>query len=420
MMLGGDTASALAAGCPVVVEAHSSHPGDVTAVLQRDGGLVHPRCRTVLHRARPGLRARRPRRRPAGRCDGRAVRGTGAQVLLNEGIAASYGRISDGLAAAPGVEEVARGGEPSGRGFEAVPRLLATAAGDLPHEVTEECFGPVSVVARYDGEKELFAALDAMPSSLTATVLRGAGETELPLAVSQELRTRAGRLVYDAYPTGVAVSWAQHHGGPWPSTNSQHTSVGTTAIRRFLRPVTWQGAPQEVLTEELTDGYRGIPRRLDGVLQMPRGVVGSPSSASSAACGSTRTSRSPRRRCRRPGSPSTACAGTTRRSTGPGTTWPSCAPAGTTPGGGRSSWPGPTPSRGCATTPPCCAGTPTRPTCATSRPPGCRSCPPSGTRRARRTCATRRSGWSSRRCPRGPGTPRAGPTPATSWRTSRT
>jgi hypothetical protein len=56
--------------------------------------------------------------------------------------------------------------------------------------------------------------------------------------------------VYDAYPTGVAVSWAQHHGGPWPSTNSQHTSVGTTAIRRFLRPVTWQGAPQEVLPEE--------------------------------------------------------------------------------------------------------------------------------------------------------------------------
>jgi NADP-dependent aldehyde dehydrogenase len=49
---------------------------------------------------------------------------------------------------------------------------------------------------------------------------------------------------YDAYPTGVAVSWAQHHGGPWPSTNTQHTSIGTTAIRRFLRPVTWQNAPR--------------------------------------------------------------------------------------------------------------------------------------------------------------------------------
>ncbi|MFD2091013.1 aldehyde dehydrogenase (NADP(+)) [Blastococcus deserti] len=198
-----------------------------------------------------------------------AVRATDAPVLLNEGIATSYSRISGGLAELPGVSTVARGGEPQESGFRATPLLLETSAADMPHEVTEECFGPVSVVARYDDEKTLFAALEAMPSSLTATVLRGEGETELPLAVSQELRTRAGRLVYDAYPTGVAVSWAQHHGGPWPSTNSQHTSVGTTAIRRFLRPVSWQGAPQEVLPEELRDDYRGIPRRIDGKLQLP-------------------------------------------------------------------------------------------------------------------------------------------------------
>jgi NADP-dependent aldehyde dehydrogenase len=200
-----------------------------------------------------------------------AVRGSAPQTLLNEGIAGSFGRISASLAELPGVETVAEGAAPEGPGFRATPLLLTTSAADLPHEVTEECFGPVAVVARYDDEKELFAALDAMPSSLTATILRGAGETELPLAVSQELRTRAGRLVYDAYPTGVAVSWAQHHGGPWPSTNSQHTSVGTTAIRRFLRPVTWQGAPQELLPEELTDDFQGIPRRIDGVLQLPRG-----------------------------------------------------------------------------------------------------------------------------------------------------
>jgi NADP-dependent aldehyde dehydrogenase len=355
---GGDTASALAAGCPVVVKAHGSHPAtsqlvfDVLDAAARkagapDGtlGIVHGLQAGADLVAHPAIRAvgftgsvnggralleiieRRPDPVPffgelsslnpvvvtpsaaaeRGTTIGtelvgsftlgggqfctkpglafvpagpegdavvdamaEAVRGTAAPVLLNEGIAASYGRISDGLAGAPGVEEIARGGEPSGQGFEAVPRLLQTTAAALPEQVTEECFGPVSVVARYDGEAELFGALEQMPSSLTATVLRGAGETELPLAVSQELRTRAGRLVYDAYPTGVAVSWAQHHGGPWPSTNSQHTSVGTTAIRRFLRPVTWQGAPQEVLPAELTDDYRGIPRRVDGVLQLPR------------------------------------------------------------------------------------------------------------------------------------------------------
>ena len=354
---GGDTASALAAGCPVVVKAHGSHPATSQLVfdvlveaagragapegtigivhgLQAGADLVaHPAIRAVgftgsvnggralleiiERRADPvpfygelsslnplivtpqaagergdvigrelvgsftlggGQFCTKPGLAfvPAGAEGDRvveamaeAVRATPAPVLLNEGIAASYGRISDGLAGAPGVAEVARGEEPAGGGFRAVPRLLTTTAADLPHEVTEECFGPVSVVARYDGEKELLAALGAMPSSLTATVLRGAGETELPLAVSQELRTRAGRLVYDAYPTGVAVSWAQHHGGPWPSTNSQHTSVGATAIRRFVRPVTWQGAPADVLPEELTDGYTGIPRRIDGKLQLP-------------------------------------------------------------------------------------------------------------------------------------------------------
>jgi NADP-dependent aldehyde dehydrogenase len=356
---GGDTASALAAGNPVIVKAHGSHPAtsqlcfEIMVEAAREAGapegtlgivhglqagadlVAHPAVRAVGFtgsvnggRALLEIIERRPDPVPffgelsslnplvvtpaaaaeRGEQVGRelvgsftlgagqfctkpglafvpagpqgdavvaamadAVRGTAAPTLLNEGIAASYARISSAMAELPGVSTVARGGEPQGSGFQAAPLLLATDAGDLPHEVTEECFGPVAVVARYADEKALFAALEQMPSSLTATVLRGAGETELPLAVSQELRTRAGRLVYDAYPTGVAVSWAQHHGGPWPSTNSQHTSVGTTAIRRFLRPVTWQGAPQEVLPEELTEGYGGIPRRIDGKLTLPRG-----------------------------------------------------------------------------------------------------------------------------------------------------
>lgn len=353
---GGDTASALAAGCTVVVKAHGSHPAtsqlvfDVLVEAARaagapDGtlGLVHGLQAGAALVAHPAIRAvgftgsgtggrallqiieQRPDPVPffgelsslnpvvvtpqaaaergtqlgaelvgsvtlgAGQfctkpglvlvpsgADGdqvvdamaEAVRGSGPQVLLNEGIAASFGRLSARIAGAPGVSEVAHGTGGDGTGFTATPLLLTTSAAELPEQVTEEVFGPVTVVARYDGEAELFSALGGMPSSLTATVLRGAGETQLPLAVSQELRTRAGRLVYDAYPTGVAVSWAQHHGGPWPSTNSQHTSVGTSAIRRFLRPVTWQGAPADVLPAELTDGFTGIPRRIDGVLQL--------------------------------------------------------------------------------------------------------------------------------------------------------
>jgi NADP-dependent aldehyde dehydrogenase len=67
----------------------------------------------------------------------------------------------------------------------------------------------------------------------------------------------------------VAVSWAMHHGGPWPATSSPlHTSVGMTAIRRFLRPVTYQDVPQELLDEVLRDGNPSdVPRRLDGRLE---------------------------------------------------------------------------------------------------------------------------------------------------------
>lgn len=78
----------------------------------------------------------------------------------------------------------------------------------------------------------------------------------------------AGRVLYNGWPTGVAIAWAQHHGGPWPaSTASVHTSVGATAIRRFLTPLTYQDAPASVLPAELRDGNPlGIPRREDGVL----------------------------------------------------------------------------------------------------------------------------------------------------------
>jgi NADP-dependent aldehyde dehydrogenase len=100
-------------------------------------------------------------------------------------------------------------------------------------------------------------------------VHRGQQETDLPARVSDALRDRTGRLIFDGYPTGVAVSWAQHHGGPWPSTNTQHTSVGATAVRRFLRPVTWQDAPSELLPPELRDDVLDVPRQVDGRLQLP-------------------------------------------------------------------------------------------------------------------------------------------------------
>jgi NADP-dependent aldehyde dehydrogenase len=169
------------------------------------------------------------------------------------------------------VQVLARGHEGDGDGFEAVPTLLAAPADGLTPEVTEECFGPVTVVVRYSSVDELLSTLEQLPASLTATVHRGHQETDLPARLSDALRHRTGRVIFDGFPTGVAVSWAQHHGGPWPSTNTQHTSVGATAVRRFLRPVTWQDAPPELLPPELRDDVLDVPRRVDGRLQVPAG-----------------------------------------------------------------------------------------------------------------------------------------------------
>jgi NADP-dependent aldehyde dehydrogenase len=83
---------------------------------------------------------------------------------------------------------------------------------------------------------------------------------------ARQLIDRAGRIVFNGYPTGVAVTWAMQHGGPYPSsTFPHHTSVGTNAIRRFLRPVVYQDSPAELLPPELReDNPLRLPRRVDG------------------------------------------------------------------------------------------------------------------------------------------------------------
>lgn len=354
---GGDTASALAAGCPVVVKAHPSHPATselcfqvLLAVAHDVGapegtlGLVHGHQAGADLVAHPAVRAvgftgslaggralleiinRRPdpvpfygelsslnpvivtpgaareRAEDVGRglaqsfttaagqlCtkpglvlvpsggDGDAVvsamaaalGGLGEQVLLNERIASAYRETTERLRSLSDVELVAGDNAADGEGFRGAPLLLQVRRAELGGEVTEEVFGPLTVVARYDGPKELDQAVATLPSSLTATVHTGDGEQSLLQHLTSQLRRTAGRLIYNGYPTGVTVSWAQHHGGPWPATNSLHTSVGTSAIRRFLRPVTWQDAPQDVLPEELRDGDVRIPRRVDGRLVLP-------------------------------------------------------------------------------------------------------------------------------------------------------
>jgi NADP-dependent aldehyde dehydrogenase len=168
-----------------------------------------------------------------------AVASVEAPSLLTPQIAAAFGTGVERLAA--GTRIVAE---------SAGAHLVAVTAEEFAArpELTEECFGPASVIVEYASEEELRAAAAAVPGSLTATVHAEPSDTDLARGLVAELTRHAGRVVYNGWPTGVAVNRAMHHGGPWPATTAPlHTSVGTAAIRRFQVPVTFQGLPEELL-----------------------------------------------------------------------------------------------------------------------------------------------------------------------------
>ncbi|MGC2658584.1 MAG: aldehyde dehydrogenase (NADP(+)) [Bryobacteraceae bacterium] len=139
----------------------------------------------------------------------------------------------------------------------------------LNHEILrEELFGPSTVIVSAATREELEAIAHAMEGSLTATVHATPEDIAEFRSLITILETKVGRLLFNGYPTGVEVSSAMHHGGPYPATaDPKFTSVGTASIYRFVRPICYQNAPPEILPLELQDGNpRGIWRLFDGTL----------------------------------------------------------------------------------------------------------------------------------------------------------
>lgn len=198
---------------------------------------------------------------------GAAIPGAPA-TLLTESIRAGFSRGVAELAGDPGVDVVSGDPAQDDASGDATPVLLATdvrAVLARPELLLEECFGPVTLLVRYRDRSELLAGIDAVPGSLTATLHSDEGDDVAEVVAA--LREKAGRLLFSGWPTGVAVTWSQQHGGPYPATTSIHTSVGVTAARRFQRPLAFQDAPAALLPEALRDGNPlGIVRRVDGVL----------------------------------------------------------------------------------------------------------------------------------------------------------
>lgn len=146
-------------------------------------------------------------------------------------------------------------------------RLLEVDASRFATEVSlhTECFGPAAIVVRYESSDQLRSALLAAEPALTFTVHLGDEDPDARWLIELGAE-RAGRVLVNGFPTGVGVSWSMQHGGPWPSTTAPWaTSVGAAAIERWLRPVTFQSVPDELLPPALRGANPlGIPRRVNG------------------------------------------------------------------------------------------------------------------------------------------------------------
>lgn len=350
-VLGHDTASAIAAGCPVVVKAHPAHPrlstrlGEIASAAlaesgapagtfavvvgfeaglalvdanpieavaftgsqtggmaliqrasQRDNpipvfaemGTVNPVVVTPAAAdtrigeiaagfaqsftmgtgqfcTKPGLLLT-PAGSDAARHVGAALGELPPGWLLTGAIASAYRHGHASLAAAGAA--VAGAGKSPSAGFTAVPTVFTAQANDLTEgsPLLEECFGPAALVIEYGDLDELREVLGRLQPSLAATIASaGSDDADLPWLVAL-LASRAGRVVVDGWPTGVANTWAQQHGGPWPATSRpEATSVGAAALDRFTRPVAFQGVADSVLPPALRSANPwGVPQRVNG------------------------------------------------------------------------------------------------------------------------------------------------------------
>lgn len=175
--------------------------------------------------------------------------------MLNGRIQRGFEATKSELSSLPGVA-VAISGEASADNVPAAVLLRSTteAVQQNPRIMDTECFGPAAIACEYGDVDDVVAAVNALQGTLTATV-QGAQENDPHAAqLINVLAQHAGRVIWNQWPTGVTVSDAQQHGGPWPATTAPTTtSVGTAAVERFLRPVAYQNIPQWALPEELRD-----------------------------------------------------------------------------------------------------------------------------------------------------------------------
>jgi len=181
-----------------------------------------------------------------------ALAKVGPQVMLTDGIAAAYQSGKTRFNGRNNVKPVLTNDD---TGRHASPNLYETSAGTYlqEHALGEEVFGPLGLVIRVSGDEEMRALAKGFEGQLTATVHMDDGDAANARALLPILERKAGRVLFNGFPTGVEVADSMVHGGPYPaSTNFGATSVGTLSIRRFLRPVCFQDMPDALLSADMS------------------------------------------------------------------------------------------------------------------------------------------------------------------------
>ncbi|MDO6412841.1 aldehyde dehydrogenase (NADP(+)) [Sphingomonas sp. BIUV-7] len=193
-----------------------------------------------------------------------------AGKMLTGGIHDAYENGANALAGHNRVETLARGlvGEGDARGQAAFFATSAEAFLEDP-ALGHEVFGPSSILVRCKDEATLMSVIAAAEGQLTATLQMDPEDEALASRVLPLLERKAGRILVNGWPTGVEVTHAMVHGGPFPATSdARTTSVGSLAIDRFLRPVSYQNLSAALLPPELRDDAPNVPKLLDGVASL--------------------------------------------------------------------------------------------------------------------------------------------------------
>jgi 2,5-dioxopentanoate dehydrogenase len=175
----------------------------------------------------------------------------GAQTMLTDGIAAAYRFGRDRISASKGVRDLL---STACDRRSATPHLFEVSGDNWlnNHDLAEEVFGPLGLIVRARDADQLHTIANALQGQLTCTLHLDEADYPQARSLLAVLERKAGRVLANGFPTGVEVCEAMVHGGPYPaSTNFGATSVGTLSIRRWLRPISYQNIPAELLPDDL-------------------------------------------------------------------------------------------------------------------------------------------------------------------------